>query len=345
MAHSDGCSDSEESEVSESEIDDYADKAYSNLKGGASKVKYSDNAYKCPFCIGKKKQVYNFKDLLQHAIGIGASNRKAKEMATHRALAKYLKTDLADPSLSLQVAMLQPPAAPSRDRDEKYVWPWKGVVVNVPTEFKDGRHVGESGNRLKMQLSRFNPLRVHALWNYKGHTGNCIVEFSKDWNGFKDAMSFENHFEAERFGKKDWQERKSKTSEIHAWVAREDDYNGVGPIAEHLRKNGDLKTVNDLTVEESRKTDKLVANLANQIEAKNRHLLELECKYNETTLSLNTMMEQREQLFVAYNEGQQLFPFSFIICTCVPVSQCFFVQMWNLFLSHQPEAIHPFKHT
>jgi XS domain/XS zinc finger domain len=320
MAHSGSCSDSEEFEVSESEIEDYADKAYSNLKEGGSKVKYSDNAYKCPFCTGKKKQVYSFKDLLQHATGIGEYNRKAKEKARHRALAKYLKTDLADPSLSLQVAVLQPPA-PSRDRDEKFVWPWKGVVVNVPTEFKDGRHVGESGNRLKMQLSRFNPLRVHALWNYKGHTGNCIVEFSKDWNGFKDAMSFENHFEAERLGKMDWQERKSKTSELHAWVAREDDYNGVGPIAEHLRRNGDLKTVNDLAVEESRKTDRLVANLANQIEAKNRHLLELECKYNETTLSLNTMMEQREQLFIAYNDGQRPFPFSFVMRTCVLVSQ------------------------
>ncbi|XP_078174214.1 factor of DNA methylation 1-like [Carex rostrata] len=298
MAHSD----SEESEVSESEIDDYAEKAYSNLKEGGFKVKYGDSAYKCPFCTGKKKQAYNFKDLLQHATGIGASNRKAKEKATHLALAKYMKTDLADPSLSLQMVVFEPPTPPSRDRDEKFVWPWKGVVVNVPTEFKDGRHVGESGNRLKEQLSRFNPLRVHALWNYKGHTGNCIVEFSKDWNGFKDAMSFENHFEAERLGKRDWKERKSKTIDLYAWVAREDDYDGVGPIADHLRKNGDLKTVNDLAVEESRKTEKLVANLANQIEVKNRHLHELECKYNETTSSLNTMMEQREQLFVAYNE-------------------------------------------
>ncbi|XP_078176544.1 factor of DNA methylation 5-like [Carex rostrata] len=297
MAHSD----SEESEVSESEIDDYAEKAYSKLKEGGFKVKCGDSAYKCPFCTGKKKQAYNFKDLLQHATGIGASNRKAKEKATHRALAKYMKIDLADPSLSLQMVVFEPRAPPSRDRDEKFVWPWKGVVVNVPTEFKDGRHVGESGNRLKEQLSRFNPLRVHSLWNYKGHTGNCIVEFSKDWNGFKDAMSFENHFEAERLGKRDWKQRKSSTDELYAWVAREDDYSGVGPIADHLRKNGDLRTVNDLSVAESRKTNQLVTDLAKQIDAKNQHLLELECKYNETTLSLGNMMEQREQLFVTYN--------------------------------------------
>jgi hypothetical protein len=45
--------------------------------------------------------------------------------------------------------MFELPASPSRDEDEKFVWPWKGVVVNVPTELKDGRHVDESGNQLK----------------------------------------------------------------------------------------------------------------------------------------------------------------------------------------------------
>jgi hypothetical protein len=70
-----------------------------------------------------------------------------------------------------------------------------------------------------------------------------------------------------------------------------------------LRKNGDLKSVNDLAKEGARKTDKLVANLANQIEVKNRYLQELECKYSETTASLEKMMGQREQLLQSYNEG------------------------------------------
>ncbi|CAL9042140.1 unnamed protein product, partial [Musa banksii] len=54
--------------------------------------------------------------------------------------------------------------------------------------------------------------------------------------------------------------------------------------------------------EESRKTDRLVANLASQIEVKNKHLQELECKYNETTISLDKMMEERDSLLQAYNE-------------------------------------------
>ena len=178
-----------------------------------------------------------------------------------------------------------------------------GVLVNVPTEWKNGRQVGQSGNRLKEQLSRFCPQKVIPLWNRRGHTGNAIVEFAKDWTGFKNALAFENHFEAEGYGKRDWKLKKYRGSEMFGWVARADDHKCQGPIGDHLRKNGDLKTVGDLESEGTCKTDKLVANLASQIEVKSRHVQELESKCNETTASLDRMMDQREQLLQNYNEG------------------------------------------
>lgn len=97
-------------------------------------------------------------------------------------------------------------------------------------------------------------------------------------------------------------EKKNQGSELYGWLARAEDYNSPGIIADHLRKNGDLKSVNDLAKEGARKNDRLVANLANQIEVKNRYLQELECKYSETTASLEKMMGQREQLLQSYNE-------------------------------------------
>nr|CAD1826795.1 unnamed protein product [Ananas comosus var. bracteatus] len=293
-----------ESDISESEINEHIEKYYSRLKAGKYKIRNTERTYKCPFCVGKKKHDYNLKDLLQHASGIGASNRKGKLKATHRALEKYIRNDVSETSGKLvRSAIIEPPQPhSSKNRDEQFVWPWMGILVNVPRDFKDGRYVGESGNRLKEQLSRFNPLKVHALWNYKGHTGNAVVDFSKDWSGFRDSMAFENHFESEHFGKTDYLERKHKGTDLFGWVARAEDYNSPGPIGEHLRKNGDLKTINDLSSEESRKTDSLVRNLASEIEGKNRHLQELESKYNETNMALDTMMEQRDQLFHAYNE-------------------------------------------
>ena len=187
--------------------------------------------------------------------------------------------------------------------EDQFVWPLMGVLVNMPTEWKDGRLVGQSGNRLKEQLSRFCPQKVSPLWNHRGHTGNAIVEFAKDWTGFKNALAFENHFEAEGYGKRDWKLKNYRGLEMFGWVARADDHRCQGPIGAYLRKNGDLKTVGVVEREEAQKTDKLVANLASQIEVKNRHVEELKSKYNQTTASLDMMMEQREKILQKYNEG------------------------------------------
>ena len=123
------------------------------------------------------------------------------------------------------------------------------------------------------------------------------------------ALAFENHFEAEGYGKRDWK-LKYRGSGMFGWVAKADDHRCQGPIGDYLQKNGDLKTVDDLESEGTRKTDTLVATLASQIEVKNRHVQELENKCNETTASLDMMMEQREQILQKYNEG---FCSSFII--------------------------------
>lgn len=50
-----------------------------------------------PFCPGKKKQQYKYRDLLQHVFGVGtgAAWRKAKAKAQHLALANYLTFELA----------------------------------------------------------------------------------------------------------------------------------------------------------------------------------------------------------------------------------------------------------
>ncbi|XP_006645454.1 factor of DNA methylation 1-like [Oryza brachyantha] len=218
----------------------------------------------------------------------------------HRAGPSHMERDSPDEQSHSQAVGLG--AQPHQSRDERFVFPWMGILVNVPTERKNGRHVGESGNRLKERFSQFSPHKVVPLWNRWGHTGNAIVEFAKDWTGFANASAFENHFEQEGYGRKAWMGKKHRGSEMFGWVARADDYHSLGPIGDYLRKNGDLKTVADLENEGTRKTDKLVANLASQVEVKNRDVEELESKFSETTASLERVMEQREMQLQAYNE-------------------------------------------
>ncbi|XP_058099268.1 factor of DNA methylation 5-like [Magnolia sinica] len=291
----------EDGDISESEIRDYEAKSYLQLKTRKHKVKLSDSIFRCPFCKGKKKQDFIYKDLLQHATGVGLSNRKGKVKANHRALMRFLKTDVPDAAgPSKRTVEKECPTRP--DQDDPFVWPWMGIIYNLPIELEAEEHVGTCASTLKMLFSKYNPVEIHAFWDDQCRSGNAIVEFQKDWSGFKDAMAFEKSFEVNHFGKRDWNKQKHCGSNVYGWVAQADDYNSMGPIGEHLRANGALKTVSDLSKEEMRKNEKHLTNLATEIDIKNKYLKEMECRYNETSLSLSKVVEEKNKLLLAYTE-------------------------------------------
>ncbi|EOY18108.1 hypothetical protein QUC31_006624 [Theobroma cacao] len=297
----------EDSDISESEMEEYEDKSYEKLKNGKHNIKVSEETYTCPYCPKKKKRDYLYKELLQHASGVGNSNsekRSAKEKANHLALVKYLEKDLVAVGSSSKTAAEEDPLS-GYDHDEKIVWPWTGIVVNIPTRrSEDGRSVGESGSKLRDELIRrgFNPIRVLPLWNYRGHSGTAVVEFHKDWPGLHNALSFEKAYQADHHGKKEWCANNDVKFGLYAWVARADDYKSSGIIGENLRKTSDLKTISGIMEEEARKQDKLVSNLTNIIETKNKHIKEMEARCSETSKSLEVLMDEKDNLLQAYNE-------------------------------------------
>ncbi|KAL2334210.1 hypothetical protein Fmac_015423 [Flemingia macrophylla] len=304
MAHS---SSDEDTDLSESEINEYEVKAYEELKNGTQNVKTSDETFTCPYCPKKRKRNYLYKDLLQHASGVGQSSsikRKARDKANHSALMKYLENDLMT-DVPLKDSKLADESDPSVNSDEQFVWPWIGIVVNIPTRWtEDGRCVGESGRGLRDEYRNkgFNPVRVNPLWNFRGHSGTALVEFSKDWPGLVNALAFERAYELDHHGKKDWFANSEQKSGLYAWVARADDYGMKNIYGEHLQKMGDIKTVSELMEEEARKQDKLVSNLNSIILVKNRHLKEIEVKCQETTNKINLAMMEKDKLIHAYNE-------------------------------------------
>ncbi|CAN6556706.1 unnamed protein product [Malus baccata var. baccata] len=196
------------------------------------------------------------------------------------------------------------------DNDQLFVWPWMGVVANVKTEFKDGRHVGESGTKLKTELASkgFNPVKVHPLWGRRGHSGYAIVEFEKSWEGFHDAKSFEKSFEVDHRGKRDYTLARNRGDNLYGWVARDDDYSLSSILGDHLRRNGDLKTVSAQQAEEQRKNLKLVSDLASTLETKNSLVEELERKYRKTDNDLNklaSVLNKKEEMLKAINEKRE----------------------------------------
>ncbi|KAF3444197.1 hypothetical protein FNV43_RR13887 [Rhamnella rubrinervis] len=296
--------------LSDTEMDEYEENSYEELKNGNHQVKISNKTFTCPYCPNKRKQDYLLNELLQHASEVGnitSEKRSVQEKANHLALVKYLEKEFAtcnSPSKSVEKGN---PTIPC-DHNEKFVWPWRGIVVNLPTRVgNDGRRVGESGSKLRDELIRrgFKPIRVHPLWNYRGHSGTALVEFRKDWVGLHNALSFECAYEADHHGKKDWYANTGKDAGLYAWVAREDDYNLTNIVGENLQKIGDLKTVSELVEEEERKRDTLVSDLTNRFEVKTKDLKEMELMYSETVIAINNVVAETCELQNAYNEEIQ----------------------------------------
>lgn len=74
----------------------YVEKFYKELNKGNHIVQTSEETFSCPYC-PRKKQDYVYRELLDHASGVGQSTsqkRSVREKATHLALMKYLKNDL-----------------------------------------------------------------------------------------------------------------------------------------------------------------------------------------------------------------------------------------------------------
>ncbi|KAG5515291.1 hypothetical protein RHGRI_036362 [Rhododendron griersonianum] len=292
----------EETDISDSELEEYTEECYKSLMNAGIKVELSNGVYRCWYCQGRKKRDYKYMELLQHCSSFGSKNLKQK--GRHLALVRYMEEQFkANGSMSKSTTeAIEAPVG--NDSTELFVWPWVGIVANIPVEKKDGHYIGKSGSSLRDKLAAldFNPVRVHPLWNYKGYSGFAVVEFNRDWPGFHNAMMFEKSYESNQKGKRDYFSAKHIGDELFGWVARDEDFHSNSIVGEHLRKTGNLKSISEIEAECKRKNTKLVTNLTNTIEVKNKRLKEIECKYNETLMSLSEWMSEKDKMHKAYNE-------------------------------------------
>lgn len=194
--------------------------------------------------------------------------------------------------------------------DEPIVWPWMAIIANIPVEKKNGKYVGDGGRKLKEEWVRqgYNPIKVHPLWDIHGHSGFAIVEFNKDWEGFKNALDFEKAFEKDHHGKRAWYGGRYKDDKLYGWLARKQEYMGSGLIGKHLHRNGDLTTLTDIQNSAIRKDSTLVGNLTNELELKKKKCEEISKNISRTEIFLKNVMAQTEEMNQSYNEGTILTP-------------------------------------
>ncbi|XP_048499991.1 factor of DNA methylation 1 [Beta vulgaris subsp. vulgaris] len=299
----------EKSDISDSEIEEYAEIPYESLRTGTYNVWSIRGALRCPFCAGKKKQEYALKDLHQHASGVakGAAHRSAIQKATHLALARYLEVDLGFGSVQASQPA-EPKPQPDEPEEELLCWPWIGIIVNIMNEAEIGKQLADSEFWMKT-FSKYKPLGVEVFQDEEEQTAKAIVQFEKELNGYKNAHDFEKSFEADLHSKKDWIASGGNVgSHIYGWRARADDYNAKGKIGEYLRKNTELKTFSEIIRKGKQGIETIVVSLANEIDMQNQNLVEMQSMVNEKSMSLNRMLEEKDELlqaFYAETQGMQ----------------------------------------
>ncbi|KAL8115946.1 factor of DNA methylation 1-like isoform X2 [Apium graveolens] len=290
----------EESDVSDSEIFEYKDKPYALLRSGKLRVKGPNDSLRCPFCAGKKKQDYKYKDLLQHATGAGkgSSNRRAKQKANHIALAQYLENDLVDEAEKLP----QVDAPPDSSQNELLCNPWTGIVVNIVKGFDTGKTIFTEEYMMD-KFSKYKPKEIVLLCDGEELNGEAIVKFNNNWAGLTNAMEFEKSFQTDRRSKKDWVSQEApKGSHMFGWFARADDYVSVGVIGDYLRKSVELKTISDVLGEGQRDKKSRIQNLTYELDKRMENLDHLQIRYNEKSRSLSWLLEEKSKLDNAFSK-------------------------------------------
>jgi len=297
----------EESEISESEIEEYSKTPYHLLRSETYYKVKVNGRLRCPFCVGKKKQDYKYKELHAHATGVskGSATRSALQKSNHLALAKFLENDLAGYAEPLPRPPVVPPLLDETEPNPHnvYVWPWMGIVVNPLKETDDKELLLDSVYWLQT-LSKFKPVEVNAFWVEQDSIVGVIAKFDSDWSGFAAATELEKEFETQGSSKKEWTERSGDSeSKAYGWCARADDFQSQGPIGEYLSKEGTLRTVSDILQNNVQDRNTLLDVLSNMIDMTNEDLNKAQHSYNRTAMSLQRVLDEKKNLHQAFAEG------------------------------------------
>ncbi|XP_059317711.1 factor of DNA methylation 4-like isoform X2 [Lycium ferocissimum] len=189
----------ENADITESEIDDYKERSYVELKYGNQSFKISDVAYTCPYCPEKSTRHLFYEDLFQHASGIGKSKiRTPRDRALHLGLAKYLENDVAGaagPSKSNKE--LKSGTHSSRKSDVAFACPYCPETTKRDFSYKDLlQHANGIGNCNSMKRTARDK-------------ANHLALFKRLENGAAGSTSSAKSYEESTIKKKPYEESMS----------------------------------------------------------------------------------------------------------------------------------------
>uniref|UniRef100_A0A0R0E313 XS domain-containing protein n=1 Tax=Glycine max TaxID=3847 RepID=A0A0R0E313_SOYBN len=176
--------------------------------------------------------------------------------------------------------------------DERYVWPWTGIVANIFGKPKHEAVECDSMYWLR-KFEQYKPEEAYVLHCAEDPTGYVVLEFGTDWTGFTQMMKLDTDLLVDRHGKKDYYESRKMgySSGLFGWCAQAEDYNSEGLVGNFLRQKAELKTTSMSLNEKTETLDHLYG----EIGSVNKKISEMESKYIEDYMSLDKMMKEIEK--------------------------------------------------
>ncbi|KHN01971.1 hypothetical protein glysoja_049761 [Glycine soja] len=180
--------------------------------------------------------------------------------------------------------------------DERYVWPWTGIVANIFGKPKHEPVECDSMYWLR-KFEQYKPEEAYVLHCAEDPTGYVVLEFGRKWTGFTQMMKLDTDFLVDHHGKKDYYESRKigYSSGLFVWCAQAEDYNSEGLVGTFLRQKAELKTTSMVAQESLNEKTETLDHLYGEIGSVNKKISEMESKYIEDYMSLDKMMKEIEK--------------------------------------------------
>ncbi|KAL2971442.1 hypothetical protein AAZX31_15G196400 [Glycine max] len=169
--------------------------------------------------------------------------------------------------------------------DERYVWPWTGIVANIFGKPKHEPVECDSMYWLR-KFEQYKPEEAYVLHCAEDPTGYVVLEFGTEWIGFTQMMKLDTDFVVDHHGKKDYYESRKMGYSSGLFE---------GLVGNFLRQKAELKTTSMVAQESLNEKTETLDHLYGEIGSVNKKISEMESKYIEDYMSLDKMMKEIEK--------------------------------------------------
>lgn len=161
----------------------------------------------CLACGRSSKDFPDVHGLIMHTYNSDNADLHVDHLGLHKALCVLMGWNYSKPPDNSKTYQFLSADEAAVNQDDLIMWPPVVIIHNTITgKGKDGRMEGLGNKAMdnKIRDLGFGGGKSRSLYGREGHLGICLVKFSGDQSGLKEAMRLAEFFEKENHGRKAW---------------------------------------------------------------------------------------------------------------------------------------------